>query len=41
MVLVQSFSGIRGIYDKGLDEKVALRYTYSYLSLLKNKYKNK
>jgi len=40
MVLVESFSGIRGIYDDGLDEKVALRYTYSYLSLLKNKYKN-
>jgi len=37
MPLVESFSGIRGIYDKGLDEKVAARYAYSYLSLLKNK----
>lgn len=39
MPLVESFSGIRGIYDDGLDEKVAARYAYSYLSLLKNKYK--
>jgi phosphomannomutase len=41
MPLIESFSGIRGIYDDGLDEKVAARYAYSYLSLLKNKYKNK
>ena len=41
MVLIESFSGIRGIYDDGLDEKVAERYAYSYLSLLKNKNKNK
>jgi phosphomannomutase len=41
MPLVESFSGIRGIYDNGLDEKVAERYAYSYLSLLKNKYRNK
>ena len=41
MPLVESFSGIRGIYDDGLDEKVAARYAYSYFSLLKNKYKNK
>jgi phosphomannomutase len=41
MPLVESFSGIRGIYDDGLDEKVALRYTYAYISLLNNKFKNK
>ena len=41
MPLVESFSGIRGIHDDGLDEKVAARYAYSYFSLLKNKYKNK
>ena len=37
MPLVESISGIRGIYDDGLDEKVAARYTYSYLSLLKDR----
>ena len=42
MPLVESFSGIRGIYDDGLDEKVAAIYTYAYISLLKNKFnKNK
>ena len=41
MPLIESFSGIRGIYDDGLDEQVAIRYAYSYLSLLKGKYKNK
>ena len=41
MVLVESFSGIRGIYDKGMNEKVATRYAYSYLSLLKNKHNDK
>ena len=41
MPLIESFSGIRGIYDDGLNEQVALRYAYSYISLLKNKYKNK
>ena len=39
MPLIQSFSGIRGIYDDGLNEKVAARYTYAYISLLKNKNK--
>ena len=38
MVLVESFSGIRGIYDDGLTEQVAARYAYSYLTLLKNKH---
>ena len=41
MPLVESFSGIRGIYDDGLSEKVASKYAYSYLSLLKNKYNKK
>ncbi|HJN56425.1 MAG: hypothetical protein QF436_02255 [Candidatus Woesearchaeota archaeon] len=40
MPLIESFSGIRGIYDDGMDEAVALKYTYSYLSLLKKKYKS-
>ena len=35
MPLVESFSGIRGIYDDGLDEEVAVRYAYSYLHFLK------
>ncbi|MEK6948666.1 MAG: hypothetical protein AABX34_00480 [Nanoarchaeota archaeon] len=37
MPLVESISGIRGIYDNGLDEAVAERYAYSYISLLKEK----
>jgi len=41
MPLVESFSGVRGIYDNGLNEKVAARYAYSYLSILKNKIKGK
>lgn len=41
MPLVESISGIRGIYDDGLDEAIAERYTYSYISLLKHKYPNK
>jgi len=40
MPLVESFSGIRGIYDDGLDEKVAMKYCNSYLNFLKNKYGN-
>jgi len=39
MPLIQSFSGIRGIYDDSMTEKVAARYAYAYLSLLKNKSK--
>ena len=41
MVLVESFSGIRGIYDKGLDEKVATRYAHSYLQQIQNKNKDR
>jgi len=41
MPLIESFSGIRGIYDDGLDEQVTVRYCYAYLSFLKDKYGNK
>ena len=41
MPLVESFSGIRGIYDDSLNEQVALRYTYSFILLLNSRYKNK
>ena len=40
MPLIESFSGIRGIYDDGLDEQVAVRYCYAYLSFLRDKYGN-
>ncbi|MBD3310129.1 hypothetical protein GF351_02830, partial [Candidatus Woesearchaeota archaeon] len=36
-MLVESFSGIRGIYGKGLDEDVARKYTQAYANLLKNR----
>jgi len=39
MALVESFSGIRGIYDKDLTEAVAVRYAYAYYSFLRNKSK--
>jgi len=41
MPLVESISGIRGIYDDGLDETIAERYAHSYISLLKRKLKEK
>ena len=41
MPLVESFSGIRGVYDDGLNDQIAARYAYSYFSFLKSKYKNK
>src|SRR3989344_6803313 len=41
MPLVESFSGIRGIYGKDLNESIAVRYAYSYLSFLRNKTKKK
>ncbi|MBW2975943.1 hypothetical protein KY347_00695 [Candidatus Woesearchaeota archaeon] len=41
MPLIESFSGIRGIYDDGLDERVAERYAYSYFQYLKNKHKDR
>ena len=37
MALVESFSGIRGIYDEDLTEAVAVRYAYAYYSFLRNK----
>ena len=39
MALVESFSGIRGIYDKDLTDSAAVRYAYSYNSFLKSKTK--
>ena len=41
MPLVESFSGIRGIYGKDLNESVAVRYAYSYLSFVRAKTKKK
>ena len=41
MPLIESISGIRGIYDNGLNEKAAARYAYSYISLLKDKINKK
>jgi len=41
MVLVESFSGIRGIYDESMTEEVAAKYAYSYLTLLKNRSKGR
>lgn len=37
MALVESFSGIRGIYGKDLNESVAIRYAHAYAQYLKNK----
>ncbi len=37
MPLVESFSGVRGIYGKDLTESVAIRYAHSYISFLRNK----
>lgn len=39
MPLVESFSGIRGIYGRDLTESVAVRYAHSYISFLRNKAK--
>lgn len=39
MVLIQSISGVRGIYNKDLTESIAVRYAYAYYSFLKNKVK--
>ena len=39
MALVESFSGIRGIYDKDLTESIAAKYAYAYCYFLKNKTK--
>ena len=37
MTLVESFSGVRGIYGRDLTESVAVRYAHSYISFLRNK----
>ena len=37
MALIESFSGIRGIYGKDLTESVAIRYAYAYYTFLKEK----
>ncbi|MBI2646956.1 hypothetical protein HYW99_00600 [Candidatus Woesearchaeota archaeon] len=39
MALVESFSGIRGIYNKDLTDSIAIKYAWSYYSFLKNKTK--
>ena len=39
MALIESISGVRGIYDKDLTDSVAVRYAYAYSSFLKNKTK--
>ena len=39
MAIVESFSGIRGIYGKDLTDSVAVKYAYAYCSFLKNKTK--
>ena len=36
-MLIQSFSGIRGIYNKNLNEDIARRYAYAYLQYLNKK----
>lgn len=37
MALMESFSGIRGIYGKDLTDSVAVKYAWSYLSFLRGK----
>src|SRR3989344_1927179 len=39
-MLVQSFSGIRGIYDKELNENIARRYAYVFNNFLTKRNKN-
>lgn len=41
MALLESFSGIRGVYDKDLTEAIAVKYAYSYYSFLRDKSKKK
>ena len=37
MVLMESFSGIRGIYGKDLTEETAIRYVHSFSEFIKKK----
>ena len=39
MVLMESFSGIRGIYGKDLTEETAIRYVHSFSEFIKKKAK--
>ncbi len=39
MALIESFSGIRGIYGRDLTESVAVKYAYAYANLIKRKAK--
>ncbi len=39
MALVESFSGIRGIYGKDLTESIAIKYAYAYTTFLRKKTK--
>ncbi len=39
MALIQSFSGIRGIYGKDLTERAAIKYAYAYITFVKGKTK--
>ena len=41
MTLVASFSGVRGIFDESLTEDVALKYGFSFLSVMKKKHGKK
>ena len=39
MVLIESFSGIRGVYSKDLTDNISVRYAYAFSKLLKGKEK--
>jgi phosphomannomutase/phosphoglucomutase len=41
MVLIESFSGIRGIYEKEITKEIIEKYSLAYISLLNKKYPNK
>lgn len=41
MALVESFSGIRGVYEKELTEEIIAKYALAYVNLLDKKYPNK
>ena len=37
MALIESFSGVRGIYDKDLTDSIAIKYAFSFYSFLRSK----
>lgn len=39
MALVESFSGIRGVYDKDMTDSIAVSYAYAFYSFLRDKSK--